>query len=623
MVEIETASFWYDSPEVKRGELTTEEIDTEVFLFPAAGHAEKEGSFTQTQRTLQWREKAVSPPEDARSDAWFVHQLAKRLKAKAEASNEPRDDALRALDWWYPEDAHGEPLMEAVLAEINGWRVLERADTRSEKASEAADDDIAHGDAIAAGVDAGSRASGRQRKRCERRQRERQEPQEKERALERARRAQAARGEPPAHDDADDGSTSAAGVSDGSSGAELTSAQGVSAGGAAEGTSEQAERGEAIAVSAPVEGVVYGNDREGRPHHGPQLNGMFDLRDDGSTACGCWIYSGVFGPDGVNRALRREPRGPLAHGWGWAWPADRRILYNRASARPDGAPWSDRKKLVWWDDAERKWMGDDVPDFPSEKPPDYRPPEDAKGMDAHAGDAPFILHEDGLGWLFAPGAALADGPLPTHYEPLESPMRNPLYSVQNNPVVNWFARDDNRFAATNDPRFPYVLTTYRLTEHHTAGGMSRFLSHLAELQPELFAEMSPELAAEVGVENSDWVTIATPRGAVEARALVTRRIRPMRLGDRVVHQIAMPFHWGSAGPVTGDVTNDLIALSGEPNVTIHESKALTCMLRKGRRPPDAEIATWLAELQAMGRPGPEREEGEDGGGHGEHGTAES
>jgi formate dehydrogenase major subunit len=176
--------------------------------------------------------------------------------------------------------------------------------------------------------------------------------------------------------------------------------------------------------------------------------------------------------------------------------------------------------------------------------------------------------------------------LPTHYEPLESPLANPLYTKQTNPAANWFSREDNRFIVGADPRFPYVLTTYRLTEHHTAGGMSRFLSHLAELQPELFAEISPELAGDLGVENGEWITVSTPRGIVEARALVTRRMRPIHLGDRVVHQVAMPFHWGSAGPVKGDVVNDLIPLSGEPNVTIHESKALTCTLRKGRRPPD-------------------------------------
>src|SRR5438270_11150052 len=124
MVEIEAATFWRDSPEIERGELKTEEIETEVFLFPAAGHAEKEGAFTNTQRLLQWREKAVDPPGDCRSDAWFMHQLALRVIAKAQASNDPLDEPLRALDWWYPEDHLGDPQMEAVLAEINGWHTL-------------------------------------------------------------------------------------------------------------------------------------------------------------------------------------------------------------------------------------------------------------------------------------------------------------------------------------------------------------------------------------------------------------------------------------------------------------------------------------------------------------------
>ena len=148
--------------------------------------------------------------------------------------------------------------------------------------------------------------------------------------------------------------------------------------------------------------------------------------------------------------------------------------------------------------------------------------------------------------------------MPTHYEPLESPVHNALYSRDTNPVVNWFTRQENRFAPPGDPRFPFVLTTYRLTEHHTAGGMSRFLSHLAELQPELFAEMSPELARELKIDNGDYISVVSLRGAIEARALVSRRIRPMHLNGKTVHQIAMPFHFGSAGPVKGGATNDLV-----------------------------------------------------------------
>ncbi len=461
LVEVETASFWYDSPEIERGELKTEEIETEVFLFPVAGHAEKEGAFTNTQRLLQWREKAVEPPGDSKSEGWFMHQLAKRFIARAHASGDPLDEPLRALDWWYPEDEHGEPNMEAVLAEINGWKTTPDAN----------------------------------------------------------------------------------------------------AGGA----------------------PVFVHDAQGQLHHGPQLDDYLELKDDGTTASGCWIYCGALGSDGVNKPKTRAPRNYLGAGWGFAWPSDRRILYNRASANPAGAPWSERKKLVWWDAPNEKWTGGDVPDFKKDKPPDYQPNGNKEGLAAQPGDAPFILHEDGLGWLHVP-KGLEDGPMPTHFEALESPMQNALYPRNTNPVVDWFTRSTNRFAPPNDPRFPYVLTTYRLTEHHTAGGMSRFLPHLAELQPEMFVELSPELATELGIKNGDDVCVVNLRAAIGVRALVSRRLRPLHCDGRTIHQVGMPFHWGSAGPVRGDVANDLTAISGEPNVTIMETKALVCNIVPGKLP---------------------------------------
>lgn len=492
LVETETASFWRDSPEVDRGELTPAGIPTEVFLFPAAGHAEKEGSFTQTQRMLQWREKAVEPSDDRRSEAWFMHQLALRMKAKAERSEDPRDEPIRALDWWYPESEEGEPVMEAVLAEINGWRTLEGGARPAMSRTTAPTGMTLN--------------------------------------------AEAAQGGPSGH--------------------------------------------------------VHAFARDGQPHHGPQVESFSELAEDGSTACGCWIYSGVYGPDGRNKARGREPHGLYGHGWGFVWPDDRRILYNRASARPDGRPWSERKALVWWDEAAGSWTGHDVPDFPLDKAPDYRPAPDATGMDALRGDAPFILHVEGLGRLFAP-SGLRDGPLPTHYEPLESPVSNLLYGQQDNPAASRMVRPDNPFAETADPRFPHILTTYRLTEHHTAGGMSRYLSHLGELQPSMFAEISPELAAETGVSNGGWITIVARRGAIEARALVTRRIRPLRISGRVVHHVAVPFHWGSVGPQTGDSANDLVPLSAEPNVSIHEGKVLLCKVLSGRRPEGPDFVRWL------------------------------
>ena len=323
------------------------------------------------------------------------------------------------------------------------------------------------------------------------------------------------------------------------------------------------------------------------------VSGYKNLKADGSTACGCWIYSGIFPNPGENKALKREPKGRYGHGWGFAWPSDRRILYNRASARPDGRPWSERKKLVWWDESKKKWTGYDVPDFTATKTPAYHPSAEATGDDALAGDKPFIMHPDGFGWLWVP-SGLQDGPLPTHYEPLEAPVENRLYPQRLiDPAAKTLESPENRYANSPDPRFPYVLTTYRLTEQHTAGGMSRYLRHLVELQPELFCEISPELADELAIDNGSWATVITARGIVEARALVTSRVRPIQLNGHTVHQVGLPYHWGYKGIAKGDIVNDLIAISEEPNVRIMETKALLCNVFAGRRGRDPEaVREW-------------------------------
>ena len=459
MVETETASFWYESPEVKRGELRTEEIQTEVFLMPAAGYAEKEGTFTNTQRLLQWREKAVDPPGDSRSENHFIYHLGVLLKEKAKRDPRPRNAGLLALTWDYKiEGDRKEPVAEEILQEINGYTIATR---------------------------------------------------------------------------------------------EL-------------------------------------------------VPGFTALKADGSTACGCWIYSGVFPNSGQNRANERASKDFHGHGWGFAWPSDRRVIYNRASARPDGKPWSERKKLVWWDEDSKQWTGDDVPDFTATKAPDYKPPADAVGDAALAGDKPFILHADGFGWIWVP-VGLNDGPLPAHYEPLESPVRNPIYPArQSNPVANLETRAGNEYATSPDGRFPFVLTTYRLTEHHTAGGMSRTLSHLAELQPEIFCEISLAMAEELSITPGEWVTIVTARGAIEAHALVTPRIKTLTIAGQTAYQVGLPYHWGYNGLVKGDVANDLVAISEEPNVRIMETKGLLCNVYRGRR---AENAKTISELQmAQGTP---------------------
>jgi formate dehydrogenase major subunit len=475
LVEIESASFWRDGPAVEAGELAPETVATEVFLFPAAAHTEKAGSFTNTQRLLQWHRKAVEPPGDARSDLWFFYHLGRIVRERLAGSGDPRDRLVLDLTWDYPtEGPTGEPSAEAVLAEING----------------------------------------------------------------------------------------------------------------------------------------FGPD-------GAPLASPLALRADGSTRCGCWIYCGVYA-DGVNQADRRKPGAEqhwVAPEWGWAWPSNRRILYNRASADPQGRPWSERKRYVWWDEDRGRWTGHDVPDFPAATRPDHQPPKGATGYDAIGGDDPFITQADGKGWLFVP-AGLTDGPLPTHYEPHESPLANPLYKQQANPVRIRFDRPGNRTnPADGEPGaavFPYVATTNRLTEHHTAGGMSRWVAPLAELQPEFFCEVSPELAAERGLEHGGWATIVSARSAVEARVLVTARVQPLRLGDRVVHQIGLPYHWGNRGLVTGDAANDLMGLELDPNVQIPPTKVVTCDILPGRRPRGAALTELVASYRRRaGLPEPgEAEPGE-------------
>jgi formate dehydrogenase major subunit len=443
----ETATFWKSAPEVKSGEVRTADIATEVFFFPSSQVAEYDGSFTNTQRLLQWHFKAADPPGDCRTDPWFTWHLGLRLKKMYADSKLPRDQGFLNLVWDYASDDPadrrlGEPSMPKMLKEINGYYSAEP---------------------------------------------------------------------------------------------------------------------------------------------GKHLAGFTDLKDDGSTTCASWIYCGVFPAPDDNRAAARQPDPPgvpgAQLGWGWAWPANRRIMYNRASADPQGKPWSERKKWVWWDEGKKQWVGLDAPDFPLDKPPTDKAKPGATGMDALPGTAAFIMKSDGMGWLYVP-EGLVDGPLPAHYEPAESVVRNPLYKQQSSPVYKYWKTDGNPLAKIGDPSFPYVITTYRLTEHYLAGAMSRWNPWLTALQPELFVELSPELAQAKGIANLDWVVVSSPRARVRAKALVTRRVRPLRINGETVHQVGMPWHWGWEGLATGDVVNEMSALVGDPNVSIHEGKAFVCNVEK-------------------------------------------
>jgi len=326
-----------------------------------------------------------------------------------------------------------------------------------------------------------------------------------------------------------------------------------------------------------------------------QIPSYQQLKDDGSTACGGWMYCGVYPRDGHNMARSRTPdpsnmTGSAHPGWAFAWPSNRRTLYNRASADPAGVPWSERKKLVWWDAQDGKWTGADVPDFLPDRPPGYRPDWSKRphGMDAHAGDDPFIMEADGKCQLFVP-SGLKDGPLPTYYEPPETPVKNAFYGQQHNPVAKLWSRKGNDLHEPEDPRFPYVFTTYRLTELHCGGVIGRVTPHTAELQPEAFVEISPELADELGIRHLGWAVLSTLRGEIEARAMVTERMTPFHVNGRIVHQVGMPWVYGWEGYARGDIANVLLAMTGDANTSIHSTKAVTCALRPGRLPQPGGI----------------------------------
>jgi formate dehydrogenase major subunit len=223
----------------------------------------------------------------------------------------------------------------------------------------------------------------------------------------------------------------------------------------------------------------------------------------------------------------------------------------------------------------------------------------AVGPAALRGDDAFVLQADGKAWLFAPNGVL-DGPMPTHYEPDESPVVNPLHGPRASPTSRHYVRADNPANPTGaDDRgvFPFVLTASRLTEHYTSGAMTRTLSFLSELQPELFIEVSPRMAAERGLVHGEWCHVITSRAAVQARVTVTERIRPLRVQGKVVHQVWMPYHFGGGGLVRGDVMNDLLGIVADPNVGIQESKVATCDVQPGPRPTGPALLAYVEEYR--------------------------
>ncbi|PKM47282.1 MAG: formate dehydrogenase-N subunit alpha [Firmicutes bacterium HGW-Firmicutes-8] len=430
LFETETAAFW------KAPGVDPKTVNTEVFMLPACGSYEKEGSISTSGRMAQWRWKAVEPKGEAQSDLEIIHQLALKMKAAYAKSAKPEDAPIRDLFWNFG-DGH-ECDIDKVVREINGY-------------------ETATGKLMA----------------------------------------------------------------------------------------------------------TFGK-----------------LMDDGSTCSGNWIYSGMYPAEGKNLLQRRDSKDTKGNigiyaNWAFAWPVNRRIIYNRASADPAGVPWSKDKAVIWWDplalDAATgvagKWVGYDVPDFKPTTAPDA-----VDGV--FTGNRPFIMRPDGLGGLFA---NMNEGPLPEHYEPWDTPLaKNPFSSKMLNPVVKVWRPDEK---GTPD-KYPIVATTYRVCEHWQTGIMTRNTPWLAELFPTMFIEIGEELAEEKGIKNSDKVVVESARGKIECHAMVTKRFKPYEIDGKTVHIIGMPWHYGYQGIATGAIANYLTPHIGDGNTMIPEYKAFLVNVRR-------------------------------------------
>lgn len=414
--ETETASFWQ-----KEAGSNPKDINTEVFMLPAAASYEKEGTVTNSGRWMQYRWKAIEPKGNALGDLEIIHMLARRIKNLYKTSTNVIDQPIKALYWNYGDGDHVD--IDLVQREINGY------DTKT----------------------------------------------------------------------------------------------------------------------------------------GKLLKNFTVLADDGSTCSGNWIYSGFYPEEGKNLSKARDNKdtgmGNFLN-WSFAWPVNRRILYNRASADLNGKPWASDKAVIEWDGA--KWGGYDVPDFGGTKAP-----SDPGGHD------PFIMLADGVGSMFGP---VNEGPFPEHYEPFESPIPNAFSSVHLNPaVVIWDGKHNKR---GEKEKYPIVATTYRMTEHWQSGAMTRNQEWLSELVPHMFIEMSEELAAEKGIKNKEEIIVSSARGDIKAYAMVTKRFKPYTIRGQKVHQVGMPWHFGYKGIVTGGTANRLTPHIGDANTMIPEYKAFLCDVRR-------------------------------------------
>jgi len=316
---------------------------------------------------------------------------------------------------------------------------------------------------------------------------------------------------------------------------------------------------------------------------GKRLETFGKLKDDGTTTAGDWIYTGSY-PEAGNLAKRRagiqdpaknDPTGMGFYpGWAWSWPLNRRVMYNRASADLDGKPWDPTRPGIVWDAEQKKWTGD-VPDYPPTMEP--RSPK-AWG--------PFIMNSEGVGRLFS--ASMLDGPFPEHYEPMESPIPNPLHPNQSESPVAFLydkaAGRESRFGTAKD--YPYIATSYRLTEHEHY--VTQHVPHLTQLQPYPFVEVPDELAREKGIKSGDRVRVSSKRGKLEVAAIVTRRLGPIEVGGKKVYHIGIPIHWGFVGiaadrdPTKGAnwLANALTPFVGDANSRTPEFKSFLVNIEK-------------------------------------------
>jgi formate dehydrogenase major subunit len=433
--ETETSVFWRKDIQEALVDGKTQDVKTEVFLLPAANFAEKDGSFTNSGRWIQWKWKAVDPPGDAKTDQEIIARIFLKVRELYQKEGGKLPDPVLNLNWSYSNAT--QPSMEEVCKEINGYAVSEVRDEKDPK----------------------------------------------------------------------------------------------------------------TIVLKP----------------GEQLGKFLDARADGSTVCGNWLYVGMYTQAG-NLTQRRNPADPSGMGrhsdWSFNWPANRRVMYNRASADAKGNPWDPTRPAIKWNG--EKWVGD-VPDYKPDSPPE-------------AGLGAFIMLPEGVARLFVPGQ-FAEGPWTEHYEPMESPVPNPLHAKQStNPAVKPFKTEWDKLGKAED--FPIVCTTYRLTEHFHYWTKNN--PYNVQLQPEFFVEIPEELAKEKNIANGDKVRVTSARGHIEGKAMVTKRIKPMLVADKKVYQIGFPIHWGflGLGKQTGAMANIVTPTIVDPNSFAPEYKGFLVKLEK-------------------------------------------